>query len=62
LAVKRRNQLCAESGAAIEEFRTDDLKPQPWQIHFRAVRDARKAIDYSIATADAATLYNKTHI
>jgi tetratricopeptide (TPR) repeat protein len=56
LAPKRRLQLHAEIGAAIEEFHKADRRPHLAALahHFTVVGDARKAIDYSIAAADAA--------
>jgi predicted ATPase len=56
LPTKRRIQLHAEIGAAIEEVHKDDLKPHLAALahHFTAAGDARKAIDYSIAAADDA--------
>jgi tetratricopeptide (TPR) repeat protein len=56
LPTKRRIQLHAEIGAAIEEVHKDDLKPHLAALahHFRAAGDVRSAIDYSIAASDAA--------
>ena len=56
LPAKRRNQLHADIGAAIQEVHKDDLDPHLAALahHFRASGDAGKAIDYSIAAADAA--------
>jgi tetratricopeptide (TPR) repeat protein len=56
LPAKRRVQSHAEIGAAIEEVHKDELKPHLAALahHFRAGGDACKAIDYSIAAADAA--------
>jgi predicted ATPase len=56
LPAKRRVQIHVEIGTAIEEVHKDDLKPHlaAPAHHFRAAGDAGKAIDYSIAAADAA--------
>jgi tetratricopeptide (TPR) repeat protein len=56
LPTKRRIQLHAEIGAAIEKVHKDDLKPHLAALahHFRAAGNVRSAIDYSIAASDAA--------
>src|SRR6516225_4138352 len=56
LPATRRTQLHAEIGAAIQEVHKDDLRAHLAALahHFRAAGDVRKAIEYSIAAADAA--------
>jgi predicted ATPase len=56
LSAKRRIELHGEIGAAIEGLHKDNLKPHLAALahHFRAAGNARKAMDYSIAAADAA--------
>jgi len=56
LPAKRRFQLHAEIGVAIEEVHKGNLKPHLAALahHFRAADDARRGFDYSIAAADDA--------
>jgi tetratricopeptide (TPR) repeat protein len=56
LPARRRIQLHAVIGAAIEEVHKDDLKPRLAALahHFRAAGNADSAINYSIAASDAA--------
>src|SRR5215472_3256789 len=56
LPAKRRFQLHAEIGVAIEEVHKGNLKPHLAALahHFRAADDARCGFDYSIAAADDA--------
>jgi eukaryotic-like serine/threonine-protein kinase len=56
LPTNRRIQLHGQIGAAIERVHEGDLKAHLPALahHFRIAGDVRKAIDYSIAAADAA--------